>query len=98
MVAEVKTEATDRSQDYPFGINKVIQDEAVDKSQICSMCGRELSESEFWDHVMVRHGLVAEEYLGIVARLNQVKSNKSSGNVGNQEQGRLRLHLLARGE
>ena len=52
----------------------VIKDEAaVDTSQICTICGREVAETEFWSHVLDRHGLMSEEYQTVADSLKSPK-------------------------
>ena len=75
----------------------VVKDEpaaAVDTSQICTICGKEVAEAGFWKHVLERHGLMAEEYQTVADTLQSsyqqtvadtLKSPKLAGNVDEAE-------------
>ena len=61
----------------------VVKDEAaVDTSQICTICGREVAETEFWSHVLDRHGLMSEEYQTVA---DSLKSPKLAANEDDAE-------------
>ena len=61
----------------------VVKDEAaVDTSQICTICGREVAEAEFWGHVLDRHGLMSEEYQTVA---DSLKSPKLAANEDDAE-------------
>ena len=61
----------------------VVKDETtVDTSQICTICGREVAETEFWGHVLDRHGLKSEEYQTVA---DSLKAPKLAANEDNAE-------------
>ena len=70
----------------------IVKDElTVDASRICTICGKEVAEAEFWGHVLDRHGLMTEEYQTVADNL---KSPKLTGSVDEAEKNTVRKNFF----
>ena len=76
----------DYDDDDPLKCDVDIKSEEIESLQACTICKRQVPDSEFWGHVFDRHGLNNDEYQGVASALKTPKVFEDADASGDDDE------------